>query len=176
MSRTFFMKALPVRFSWFAVALIVTGTAMLLHRLHVIHINWHAIFWGVVALGGLYKLVAGFAAKERGRVFWGTVFLTAGGFALLNIYDVIDPEPGLAVSGFLIALGIAFLLMFVTTPRDWYVLVPALFFLLVGGAVLSVEMGYYDRWDVATVIGSYWPAGLILFGVALLLNRGRKAE
>jgi hypothetical protein len=169
------MKALSVRFSWFPVALIVVGTAMLLQRLHVIHMDWHAIFWCLLALGGTYKLVRGFAAKSRGGVFWGMVFLVAGVFALLNIYDVIDPEPGAAVGGLLIALGIAFLLMFVMAPRDWYVVVPALFFLLLGGAVLSVEMGYSDRWEVGPIIGSYWPLGLILFGLALLLNRGRRA-
>ena len=169
------MKALSVRFSWFPVALIVVGTAMLLQKLHVVQMDWHILFWGLLALGGIYKLVRGFTAKSRGGVFWGMVFLTAGVFALLHIYDIIDPEPGAAVGGFLIGLGIAFVLMFVVAPRDWYVLVPALFFFLVGGAVLSVEMGYYDRWEVAPIIGSYWPVGLILFGLALLLNRGKRA-
>lgn len=168
------MNTLPVRFSWFAVALILTGTAMLLHRLNVVHLDWHAILWGLVAFGGLYKLIVGFATKRRGGVFWGTVFVTVGGFALLNLYDVIDPDPGLAVAGFLVALGIAFTLMFITVPRDWFVLVPALFFLLVGGAVLAVEMGYYERWEVTPIIASYWPAALIVFGLALLLNRGRE--
>lgn len=174
MSGTSSMKALSVRLSWFPVALILTGTAMLLQRLHVIHLDWHAVFWGLVALGGVYKLIGGFAAKARGGVFWGTVFLAAGVFALLNVYEVIDPEPGLAVAGLLFALGVAFFLMFVVVPRDWYVLVPSLFFLLVGGAVLAVEMGYYDRWEVGPIIGAYWPVGLILFGLAILLNRGRR--
>jgi hypothetical protein len=168
------MNTLPVRFSWFAVALIVTGTAMLLQRLHVISMDWRTIFWGVVALGGVYKLVMGFAMKRRGGVFWGTIFTTVGTLALLSLHDVIDPSPGIAVSGMLIALGVGFVLMFVTVPRDWYVLAPGLFFLLVGGAVLAVELGYYERWQVGPIIASYWPAGLIVFGLALLLNRGKE--
>jgi hypothetical protein len=40
----------------------------------------------------------------------------------------------------------------------------------VGGAILSTELGVWATWEVAPVVNRWWPAGLVLFGMALLLN------
>jgi len=80
-------------------------------------------------------------------------------------------DPGIVVSGLFLLFGAGCLLMFLVSPRNWYVLVPAACFLLVGGAILSTELGYWATWEVAPVVNRWWPAGLVLFGVALLLNR-----
>jgi len=163
-----------LRFPLFAIVLILVGTVMLLHRLHVVSMDWITVLWGVVALAGAFKIFNGFTLKRRGGVFWGLLFLALGTFALLHEFGVIDPEPGFTVAGLLLTLGTAFLLMFLTVPRDWYVLVPSAFFLLVGGGVLCVELGYFNRWDVSSFLGAYWPLALIAFGAALLLNRTRR--
>jgi len=64
-------------------------------------------------------------------------------------------------------------LMFLVSPRDWHLLVPGAFLLLVGGAILSTELGYAQTWVVAPVVNRWWPAGLVLFGAAMLLNHSR---
>jgi len=38
------------------------------------------------------------------------------------------------------------LLAFLVSPRDWYLLVPAACFLIVGGAILSTELGVWATW------------------------------
>jgi hypothetical protein len=74
------------------------------------------------------------------------------------------------VSGLFLVSGAGLLLAFLVSPRDWYLLVPAACFLIVGGAILSTELGVWATWEVAPVVNRWWPAGLVLFGMALLLN------
>ena len=74
-----------------------------------------------------------------------------------------------------VLVGVAFLMMFVVSPRNWHVLVPTVFFLGAGAVMVLAEMGYFDRWDVMDAMRQYWPIALILFGITLLLNRKSSA-
>jgi hypothetical protein len=165
------MKALPIRFSWFALFLIVLGLSLMLHRLQLVDVPWYSMLWILVTILAAIRLFNGFVLKKRGNVFWGFFWMAIGCGATLYAYNLFDPGGGMMVAAATIVVGVAFLLMFVTVPRDWYVLVPAAFFLLLGGTILCVELGYFDSWDVAPLISSYWPVALILFGGAILLNK-----
>lgn len=164
------MNTYPIRISGFAVLLIVLGVTMLLHRLHIAWIPWQTALFFLVAAGGAVKLYNGFALKIRGKVFWGVVWFVVGLGLLLDTTYVIELTPGLAVSGLMIAVGVGFLLMFALRRSDWSQLVPGAFFILAGSLCLAGELGYFSTWDVASACETYWPVGLILFGVALLLN------
>lgn len=164
------MQTLPVRHFWFPVLLILVGAGMLLHRLHVMWVGWPAVLWMLVTVGGGVKLYNGLALKSRGGVFWGLFWFVLGGACLLRSFDVVWLDPGVAVSGLFLVSGAGLLLAFLVSRRDWYLLVPAVCFLLVGGAILSTELGMSATWEVAPVVNRWWPAGLVLFGAALLLN------
>jgi hypothetical protein len=164
------MHTLPVRNYWFPALLIVIGAGMLLQRLHVIWVGWPAVLWMMVTVGGAVMLYNGLVLKSRGGVFWGLVWFAFGGACLLRSYEVLWLEPGIVVSGLFLVSGAGLLLVFLVSPRDWYLLVPAACFLIVGGAVLSTELGVWATWEVAPVVNRWWPAGLVLFGLALLLN------
>jgi hypothetical protein len=164
------MHTLPVRNYWFPALLILIGAGMLLQRLHVIWVGWPAFLWMMVTVGGAVMLYNGLVRKSRGGVFWGLVWLAFGGACLLRSYEVLWLEPGIVVSGLFLVSGAGLLLVFLVSPRDWYLLVPAACFLIVGGAILSTELGVWPTWEVAPVVNRWWPAGLVLFGLALLLN------
>ena len=164
------MHALPARNFWFPVLLILVGAGMLLHRLHLMWFEWSALLWIFVAAWGGVKLYNGLVRKSRGRVFWGFFWFVLGGAFLLRSCDVLWLEPGIMVSGLFLVSGAGLLLVFLVSPRDWYLLVPAACLLTVGGAILSTELGVWATWEVAPVVHRWWPAGLVLFGAALLLN------
>ena len=164
------MHTLPVRQYWFPSLLILVGAGMLLQRLHVVSVGWPAVpFMFLTAWGGV-KLYNGIAVKSRGGVFWGLFWFVVGGACLLRTFGVVWLDPGVVVSGLFLLAGAGLLLAFLVSPRDWYLLVPAVCFLLVGGAILSTELGYWAAWEVAPVVNRWWPAGLVLFGAALLLH------
>jgi len=170
------MNALPVRRFWFPALLIVVGTAMLLARLHVPWPGWAPLLWSLVAAGGGVRLYNGLVLRSRGGVFWGFFWLIVGGAGLLRSFDILWLDPGIVVSGTLLVLGAGCILMFLVSRRDWHLLVPAAFFLLVGGAILSTELGYADSREVAPLVNRWWPAGLVLFGAAMILNQPRGAR
>jgi hypothetical protein len=164
------MRTLPVRHFWFPVFLILVGAGMLLQRLHVISVGWPAVpFMFVTAWAGV-KLYNGIVMKSRGGVFWGLFWFVVGGACLLRTFGLVWLEPGVVVSGLFLLAGAGLVLAFLVSPRDWYLLVPAACFLIVGGAILSTELGIWATWEVAPLVNRWWPAGLVLFGAALLLN------
>jgi len=169
------MHALSTRVPWFPVFLIVAGTGMLLQRLNIVHIDWHTVVWSLITLFGATTLTRGVFDRRKGGVFWGLLLFSAGAFGLLREFDVVDPGPGIVAAGALLSCGLACLMIVLVAPRAWHVLVPAIFFLSVGGLVLTVELGYLEPSDVLPFLATLWPVALVLFGAALILNRERRA-
>ena len=169
------MDTLKMRFPWFGVGLIVVGAVMLLHRLGMVSFSWHAALWGALALFGAFKLVTAFTTGRSGAAFWGTALLGLGGYQLLEALDAVYISSYLLFPWTVVLVGVGFLMMFAVRPREWHVIVPALFFVATGSIMILAEMGYFDRWDVVEAIRQYWPIALILFGVTLLLNKKSSA-
>lgn len=159
------------RFSWFGIALIVVGLVMLLERLDYVTFGWSLALWALIAVYGLVKGVDGFARKRPRRVFWGTLLFLLGDYGILRDLDVVELRSYWFLPAVILILGFSFLMMYVSTPRDWHLLVPSLFLLAVGSAMMLTEFGYLYRYDVAHAIRMYWPLGLILFGGALIVSR-----
>jgi len=164
-----------MRFPWFGVGLIVIGAAMLLHRLGVVDFSWHTALWGALALFGAFKLVTAFTGGRPGAAFWGTVLLVLGGYQALEDLGAVYVSSYLLFPWTVVLVGVAFLTMFAVKPRNWHVIVPALFFMATGAVMIFAEMGYFDRWEVLDAFRQYWPIALILFGITLLLNRKSSA-
>ncbi len=167
-----------MKLPWFGIALIVVGGVLFLDRSGFLSFGWGGIFWIFLALFGAWKLITSFPSREaggaggsRGGVFWGTMFLLFGLTNLLEHLDVVDLSSYLFVPLLLGMAGLAFLMLFVSWPREWHVLVPAVVCIGLGAITTAAELGTFDRWELREVVGTYWPVALILFGAALLLNR-----
>jgi hypothetical protein len=161
--------ALPKR-SLLGVGLIAAGALLLLSRMHVLHFDWHVLFWTALTMLGLYRLVTGFLQKGRG-VFFGTVVTAVGAYELLKACDAAYIPPYLVMPGLLILAGVGLLLAFAAAPRRWHLLVPSVILIGIGTVALLAEEGYFSRWEVVDALRTWWPVGLILFGAAVLLNR-----
>jgi hypothetical protein len=170
------MNISQAKIPWFGVGLIVVGAVMLLHRLDVISLGWHAALWALVALFGVYKLISAFSNGGRpGSAFWGTVLFVLGTYQTLERMDLFCVDSYLLFPWTVVLVGVGFLMMFAVKPRHWHVIIPAMSFLVAGGMMILAEMGYFDRWDVVDALRQYWPIALILFGVSLLLSRKTSA-
>jgi hypothetical protein len=163
------MKEFAVRFPWFGVVMITAGAVLLLSRIHLLHVDWLTAVWAVVAAVGIWKLVRGVAGRRRGEAFWGLVLTAIGVYEVLANGDFVELWPGVEFSALMMTVGAGFLLMFVLVPRGWRVLIPAVFFLAIGGAMLAAELEYADRWSVARLVSTYWPVAIIALGAAMLI-------
>ncbi len=161
------------KFPWFGVALIVIGLALLLDRVGILALGWHAVFWGLVIALGLFKIFRGFSvAPAGGRArFWGTELFLLGLYFFLDNTEILEIPGYLVPSFILLAIGLGFVLVFLGNLREWHVLIPAVFSCAFGTLILLAEFEYLSEWDVKMAIRNYWPIALILFGASLLLNR-----
>lgn len=156
---------------FFAVALILVGIVLLLDRLEVVRIGFHMAFWSLVMLFGLVQAVQGFSRDRRGRVFGGTVLFLYGLFFLLRFSDYVDVRAGMFFPATFLIIGIALLMVFLNNYREWELLIPAFLMCSIGVAFVLSDFGYLDRYEVWEAVRLYWPLGLVLVGIALLLRR-----
>lgn len=164
------------RSSVFGIFLIVLGSVLLLDRLGVISFGWGRIFWLFLGIWGAVLALQGFTMKRRGRIFWGSLLFFLGILFSLDAWDLIWLTDELGVGGMSLALGLAFVMLYVFEPRNLGVLAPAVLFVGFGAAMILVEYGYLDWWEVRRTIRHYWPVVLILWGAAILLKRRPQAS
>jgi hypothetical protein len=163
-------------FPFFAVLLILAGALMLLERAGVLDFGWVGLFWTALALLGAAKLVQGFRNPSGEGIVWGTIFFCVGTYQVMSEGGMFDLPGGMLFPAFLVIIGFGFLLALIRRPRDWHLAIPALVLLGLGWAMILAELELLERWQVIDGIRTWWPAGLVLFGVALLLNSGGSRE
>lgn len=157
--------------SIFGVLLIALGTVLLLDRLEVISFGWGKIFWMFLGVWGAVLAVQGVSMKRRGRIFWGSLFFFLGMFFSLEAWELVWLTDELGFGGISLALGLAFLTLYVFEPHNLGALVPALLFGSFGLTMILVEYGYLSWWEVRRFLRVYWPVALILWGVAILMRK-----
>jgi hypothetical protein len=156
---------------WFGVALIIIGIALLLDRLNVLNIEFSTIFWPIVMLFGLLRVGYGFSQNVQRRVFGGTVMFLYGLFFFLRSSDYVDLHGHIFFPATFLILGLAFFMMFLNNFKEWVFLLPAILLCGVGAAFILSEMGYLYRYDVWEAVHLYWPLGLVIIGLAIILRR-----
>ncbi|HTX99191.1 MAG TPA: DUF5668 domain-containing protein [Bacteroidota bacterium] len=154
---------------WLGIGLIAVGVVLLLHQLRVIPIDWRDVWWAAVCIVGVWLIVRGFTNKGKG-MFWGVVAAGVGGYKLLMWHTSVYIPNYLAIPSLMILAGVGILFVYFTQLDRWHLLVPSLLLIGLGGLIVVAEEGYIDRWTVIDFLRTWWPASLVLFGTAMLLN------
>jgi hypothetical protein len=153
--------------------LIAVGVLQILNHTGVIAVGWNGIAWLCLAALGLWMIIKGFSAagKAGGGIFWGTLFVIAGCVNFGERAGLFSLPGYLDMPMLFLAVGIAFLVVFIHKPQDWHVIVLSTVFTALGTLMLLAELDFISQWVVRDAIAQYWPVGLIVFGLALLLNK-----
>jgi hypothetical protein len=160
-------RRLPV----FGILLLVVGVALLLEKLDVIEFGWSKILWAAVAVLGATIVIRSFVQNGRGGIFWGTLLFLYGLFFLLRSLDLIESHVTVFMPATFVILGFGFLMLFVSDPKDWHLLIPSVILLAFGGAFMLAEAGYIHRWEMWDTFRTWWPLILVLVGFSLILRR-----
>lgn len=158
------------RFSWIGIVLILLGSALLLDRIGVVRFGMQPLLWALLAIFGALRAIEGFGRKKSGRVFWGTFLFLLGVYGVLRYLDVVELRSYWIMPAILVIAGLSMLMMFVSSPQNWHLLIPALLLAGTGSAIILTELGYLSRYDVVESLRLYWPVGIILFGLALVVR------
>jgi hypothetical protein len=159
-------------FPLFPVLLILVGGALLLDRADVLSFGWWSIFWAVIAVAGAHKMYRAILSPAEGGMVMGTVMFFVGLYVVLEDLRLLQLPGGTLFPLFLVVVGFGFLLALLRQPREWHLAVPSIALLGIGGVMVLAEIGYLGRWMVLEAVREWWPLALVLFGAALLFNRG----
>jgi hypothetical protein len=159
------------RFPVFGILLLVVGVALLLEKLDVIEFGWSKILWAAVAVLGAAIVIRSFVQNGRAGIFWGTLLFLYGLFFLLRSLDLIESQVAVFMPATFTILGFGFLMLFVSDPKDWHLLIPSVILLGFGGAFMLAEAGYIHRWEMWETFRTWWPLVLVLVGFSLVLRR-----
>ena len=151
--------------------LIVIGSLLLLNRITGFRADWGKIFPVLMLTLAILLFIDTFRKGHTGPLFWGTVLMGLGVFFLLRNYRLIPyfySDEYWPV--FFIAGGLGFLALFIHSPANWGVLIPAFFFILVGVrsglSTFDLSIRGLERW-----IDTYWPVIFILLGLVVLFRK-----
>ena len=158
-------------FPWFGIILILAGAALLLDRLDILNIEFSYVLWSFVMIVGFAKVYLGFSSNHSGRIFFGTIFFLFGLYFLLRAIDYVEMRGHIFIPATFLIVGFAFIMMYLNNPREWAFLIPAVLLMGIGAAYILSEVGYLYPWEVREYVRMYWPVGLILIGLAVLLRR-----
>lgn len=159
------------KISWFGIALIIIGVAMLLDHLDIYNIAFSSIFWPLMMIIGIVTVAGGFSQNRRGKIYWGTVLFLYSLFFLLRSIDTIEIYGYIFLPASFLIFGIGFFMMFLNNLKDWPFLIPAFILTGIGSLFILTEYGYLSQWELWDIVRTYWPVILILFGLAMLLKR-----
>jgi hypothetical protein len=162
------VKSRPV---WFGIVLIVIGTAMLLDHLQILALSWWLVFWACVAVASAVVLVRNSMSK-KGGILWPMILFFFALYKTLWHLGALDLQDVLWFPIILIVAGLGFAVLVAIQPARWHLAIPALVLIGVGSAIILSEYGVLSAWDVRYAVRNYWPVALVLFGAAILLNRG----
>ena len=159
------------RFPWIGLLLVIVGVVLLLNRLTYIDVRFSQVLWPCLALLGIFQVGQGFSRSRSGQIFGGTVLFLYALFFFLRTIDNVDFHGYMFFPATFLIFGIAFFMIFLNTMREWLFLVPSFVLIFVGATFFLSEMGYIDSWDAWHLARTYWPAALIVVGVAIILRR-----
>ena len=124
----------------------------------------------------LMLLFAGFLFYEFRRssnqnaLFWGVLISVVAGFYLLRNNGILEEyymDEYWPV--YMLAAGIAFIVLFIVNPRDWGVLIPGSLLLFFGGTQLLENLDD-NYWEYSNYFEEYWPVILLIIGVGVIIS------
>lgn len=158
-------------FPWAGLLFLVLGVILLLNQLNIINVLFSQIIWGLLIIVGFIYTIRGYKYNIRHKVFWGTVIFLFSLYFLLNSLDLIDYHYRIFLPSFFLIFGFAFLTTYLINIKDVWWLIISLLLISSGMFLILEDFGYFNLFDVRSVIKTYWPIVLILFGLGLLFRK-----
>ena len=156
--------------------LIAAGIVLLMHNTGLLYFSFSEVWPIAVAVIGVLFLASVWRKANKGAVFPGTILLLVGVFFFLWQNRYIPRGMGSAWPGFVVIVGIAFIVLYACERREKGTLLPGVILLFVGGVFL-VDNYYLLPWEPWNLISKSWPLILVFIGVTMILKeRRRKRE
>ncbi len=166
-------KTAHSRFPILGIVLIFIGLGLLLDRFDLVNFGSERIIAFGLMFYGAGLSIRAFLYNEKGKAFGGTFFLLTGIVFFLSSINAVGLTASFLFPTLLFALGCSFFAMYFMSTKEWGLLVPAVFFTVIGLGSMAARLGYFLPQTFWDIFATYWPLLLVLWGLLLIL-RSRK--
>ncbi len=155
---------------WTGIILIILGLTLLLNRTNVIDVHFSQIIWGALILFGFVNTMRGYKYNQKGKIFWGTVIFLFSLYFLLNTIELFEFRHRVFIPAVFLIFGFAFLTTYINNLKDIMLLILSVMLISSGFFLILEDFGYFDFFDVRSIIKTYWPILLIILGLGMLFK------
>lgn len=150
------------------VFLIVLGLWIFSSRIDFLYDTFQYIYPVLLLILAGFLLYETSRKKSSTKLFWGSFLLICGLFFLLRNFEVINyyyPDEYWPV--YILAAGVSFIILFISQPSNWGVLIPGFLLLLIG---MNEAMRTFDciSWRYRSNLYDFWPVIFIIIGIGLI--------
>lgn len=124
--------------------LLMFGILLLISRAGVVNLDFTRIAGFAVMVVGGFEAITAFALVNQRRLFWGSVLFLSAMLVLLVSYGYVPASWSQIWPSALIIPGLAFLMLFFSSPKEYMLLVISALFVVVGWGGLLAERGNID--------------------------------
>jgi len=154
----------------FPVTLIITGILLLVNQFELIEFTRPNMIIGGSTIIGLVLLRKAFLTPARNGLFGALFFIIlAIEFLMLNL-GYLPMDDYLIVPIILFPLGMANLVFYLFTRKNFTNITFGLIFLIATSPFLLSHYGYISYWEISNTVSTYWPVLLITAGLGFLIE------
>lgn len=158
-------------FPWTGIIFIVLGVVLLLNQIDFIDVRFSQIAWGLLVLVGFIYTIRGYKNNIKSKIFWGTVIFLFSLYFLLSSLDLLEYHHRIFMPSLFLIFGFAFLTTYVGDIKDVWSLIISLILISSGIFLLLEDFGYFNWFDVKSIVRTYWPVILIIMGLGFLFRK-----
>jgi hypothetical protein len=150
------------------VLFILFGLLLVVKNLGLWIITWFELYPLLLVVVGILFFINACKGKKN-QAFWGTFFLVLGVFFFLRNYGFIQYYWMFEIWPiFILAAGLAFIVLYGFKPDEWGILIPAAILTFWGSVYLLRGMGFY--WPSIRYAKQCWPLLLVFIGIGLVIS------
>ena len=157
------------RFS--GIVLILIGFVLLLNQFNIYNPARIDAAILICLLAGIVFLRKSLIQPEHNGIVPGVFLTFAGLWLFASKLDYIPLEDALGIGMIFCATSAALIVSFVLRPQKTFHLLFGILAGIFGGLILITYYRYISIWKLEYIIETYWPVILILFGIALVIDK-----
>ncbi len=151
------------------VLLLVFGILLLLSRAGVFSFNFTRVVAFVAIVVGGFEAIRAFAFSVPRRLFWGSALFLTGMLVLLISYAYVPDSWDQIWPSALIIPGLAFLMLYFASPREYLLIIVAALFVAVGWVgLLAVRRDFNFGSSIFGSLRFIIPVAVVLAGLYVI--------
>ncbi|MFZ1081391.1 MAG: hypothetical protein WAO19_05630 [Candidatus Kryptoniota bacterium] len=154
------------------ILLLVLGVLLLMSRAGVVELNFDRMIAFLILVVGGFEAITAFASSNRVRLFWGSSLFLTGMLVALIAYNFIPDAWNKIWPSALLIPGLAFLMLYFSSPKEYALIIIAVLFIAISLAGLLLVKGNLNfAEDIFGTFRFLVPAAIVFAGFYVIWKK-----